>query len=44
MLYKKYQLNDEARVVLLELRKKQPLNTNIVKHLNDLRKNYHPGS
>lgn len=44
MLYKKYQLNDEARVVLLELRKKQPLNTNIVKHLNDLRNNYHPGS
>ena len=44
MLYKKYQLNDEARVVLLELRKKQPQNLNIVKHLKDLKSNYKPGS
>jgi hypothetical protein len=44
MLYKKYELNDEARVVLLELRKKQPKNQNIVKHLKDLRTNYNPGS
>lgn len=42
MLYKRYQLNDDARAVLLDLRKDHPRNRNIVEHIKSLRSNYSP--
>jgi hypothetical protein len=44
MLYKKYQLNDEAKDVLMGLSKKHPRNANIVRQLNELKTNYNPKS
>lgn len=43
MLYTKYQLNDEARPILLTLRQSNPTNTNIVKQIRELQTNYSPG-
>ena len=42
MLYKKYQLNDDARSLLLDLRKDHPRNTNIIRQIKELRQNYKP--
>ena len=44
MLYTKYQLNDEARFVLLTLKEKQPKNENLVRYIQTLRDNFTPGS
>jgi hypothetical protein len=44
LLYQKFELNDEARAVLLDLKVKQPKNENIDKQLTLLQGNYRPGS
>jgi hypothetical protein len=44
LLYQKFELNDEARAVLLDLKVKQPKNGNIDKQLTLLQGNYRPGS
>ncbi|MEW5722248.1 MAG: hypothetical protein AB1896_04020 [Thermodesulfobacteriota bacterium] len=44
MLYKKYQLNEEAREVLMDLKKKHPRNANLDRQLNELNTNYTPRS
>ncbi|MDY6852704.1 MAG: hypothetical protein SV487_11615 [Thermodesulfobacteriota bacterium] len=40
MLFQNYRLNDEAKVILLGLRKKHPRNSNIIRQLKMLRTNY----
>ena len=42
MMYKQYELNEEARELLLKLREKYPRNVTIVRHIKDLRSNYQP--
>jgi hypothetical protein len=44
MLYKKYELNAEAKTVLAELLEANPRNRNINRHMESLGNNYHPGS
>jgi hypothetical protein len=44
MLYKKYQLNDEAKNILTNLSRQHPRNANIVRHINELKMNYSPQS
>lgn len=40
MLYQNYRLNNEAKVILLGLRRKHPRNSNIIRQLKMLRNNY----
>ncbi|MFH1090150.1 MAG: hypothetical protein V1742_01135 [Pseudomonadota bacterium] len=44
MVYKKYQLNDDARQILVELKKDNPGNKNITQQLVSLNGNYNPGT
>ena len=43
MVFKKYQLNDEARTILEDLKKQNPNNPNIARQLGSLQANYKPG-